>query len=117
MPNPAVAALLTIDIEQKGGVAFVRCHGKLIACVCEQLYAKVCPLIPDNKRIVLDLGDVNQMDSMGLGTLVRLYVSCKSGGTSLELLHVGKRIRELLGITHLLNVFTIIGESGIKLGF
>ncbi len=117
MPNPAVANLLTLDIERKGEVTVVLCHGKLIARVCEQLYINVSPLIPVSKRIVLDLGDVNQVDSMGLGTLVRLYVSSKSSGTSLELLHVGKRIRELLGITHLLDVFTIIGESGIKIGF
>jgi anti-sigma B factor antagonist len=33
----------------------------------------------------------------------------------MQLLHVGKRIRELLGLTNLLSVFTIIGEHGVKL--
>ena len=38
-------------------------------------------------------------------------------GCSLELIHLGKRIRELLGMTHLLKCFTIIGEQGVTLGF
>jgi anti-sigma B factor antagonist len=77
----------------------------------------VCPLIPDSKRIVLDLTDLIQLDSMGLGTLVRLYVSSKSGGCELVLIHLGKRVRELLGITNLLSVFTIIGEHGNMVRF
>jgi len=60
---------------------------------------------------VLDLGEVAYMDSMGLGTMVRLYVSAKTGGCSLELTHLSKRVKELLGVTHLLGVFTVIGEK------
>jgi len=66
---------------------------------------------------VLDLADLTHMDSMGLGALVRLMVSAKSKGCSLELLHLGKRVRELLGLTHVLGCFTIIGEKGVTLGF
>jgi anti-sigma B factor antagonist len=54
---------------------------------------------------------------MGLGSLVRLMVSAKSKGCSLELVHLGKRIRELLGLTRLLDCFTVIGEKGVTLGF
>jgi anti-anti-sigma regulatory factor len=49
---------------------------------------------------------------MGLGALVRLYVSAKSKGCSLELVNLGKGIRQLLGVTNLLSVFTVIGEHG-----
>jgi anti-sigma B factor antagonist len=55
------------------------------------------------------------MDSMGLGTLVSLYTSARGAGCEMQLLHVGKRIRELLGLTNLLSVFTIIGEHGVRL--
>jgi anti-anti-sigma regulatory factor len=54
---------------------------------------------------------------MGLGTLVRIYVSTKSAGCQLILKNLGKRVRELLGVSHLLGVFTVIGENGIKIGF
>ncbi len=117
MPDEAVVSLLTLDIVRKGNVAVVRCHGKLVAGVSDILYARVSQLIPDSKRIVLDLTELTHMDSMGLGTLVRLYVSARSAGCTLELINLGKRIRQLLGMTNLLAVFTTIGEQGITIGF
>ena len=54
------------------------------------------------------------MDSVGIGTLVRLYVSAKSAGCALELTNIGKSVRHLLGVTHLLSVLTIIGENNVK---
>jgi len=113
MGSQAAASVITIEIERKGDAALVKLRGRLIAGVNGLVYAKIRPLFPDAKRVVLDLAEVTQMDSMGLGALVRLYVSAKNAGSSLELMHLGKRIRELLGITHLLDVFTIIGERGI----
>lgn len=115
MPGEAAGKIITVEIEKNGSVATVRLRGRLIAGVNEYVYSQVRPLMPEMKRIVLDLGEVTQMDSMGLGAMVRLYVSGKSAGSSLELMHLGKRIREVLGITHLLDVFTIIGERGVKL--
>jgi len=53
------------------------------------------------------------VDSMGLGTLVRLYVSAKSAGSCIELINLGKQIRELLGITNLITVFGDMCEKGI----
>jgi anti-anti-sigma regulatory factor len=52
---------------------------------------------------------------MGLGTLVRLYVSAKSAGCSLELTHLSKQIRHLLGLTNMFSIFTVIGENGIRM--
>lgn len=113
MASQAAASVITVEIQRKGDAALVKLRGRLIAGVNGLVYAKIRPLFPDAKRVVLDLGEVTQMDSMGLGALVRLYVSARNAGCSLELMHLGKRIRELLGITHLLDVFTIIGERGI----
>lgn len=117
MPNEAVAPVISVEIEHKGSVAIVKLRGRLIAGVNELVYSQVRPLMPDAKQVVVDLAEVTQMDSMGLGALVRLYVSAKSAGCELELMNVGKRIREVLGITHLLDVFAIIGEHGISLRF
>jgi anti-sigma B factor antagonist len=117
MADKVVLPLLTLDIERQGDVTVVHCHGKLVAGVSSTLYSQVCPLIKESKRIVLDLSDLSYMDSMGLGTLARLYVSSKAGGCELVLTHLGKRIRELLGVTHMLSVFTIIGEHGGMMKF
>jgi anti-sigma B factor antagonist len=117
MAHLASASPLTLDVEHSGDQAVVRCHGKLSAGVCEDLYAKVRLLIPDAKCIALDLTDLTYMDSMGLGTIVRLYVSAKSAGCKLQLINVGPRIRQLLGITNLLSVLTDMCEQGVTIRF
>ena len=109
------SATLTLEVDQSGDVPVVRCNGKLVAGVSEMFYGKVHQLIPGTKRIILDLSDLTRMDSMGLGALVRLYVSAKSAGCRLELINLGKQIRELIGITHLWSCFAYIGESGTKI--
>ena len=116
MPDKAATSLLTLDVVRAGGTIVVRCNGKLVAGVNDVLYRKVSELIPETKRIVLDLTDLARVDSMGLGTLVRLYVSCRSAGCSLELINLGKQVRQLLGTTNLLSVFAMVGEHGIKMG-
>jgi anti-anti-sigma factor len=113
---PATASpVLTIDVERcSGSEVTIRCHGRLVAGVTQILYAPVRELIPTARRIVLDLSDLKHTDSMGLGTLARLYVAAKSAGCSLELMHLNQQIRNLLGLTHMLEVFTIVGEKGVK---
>ncbi len=113
MSQTAVSHSLTFEIEHNGSTAIVHCHGRLYAGVCNNLYTKVHPLIPHHKRIILDLTDLSSVDSMGLGTLVRLYASAKSGGSCLELINLGKQVRELLGITHLLSLFGDMCEKGL----
>jgi anti-sigma B factor antagonist len=116
MPEPALAAAFHLEIEHCADAAVVvRCHGRLTAGVTDILYSQVHPLIPESKRVILDLTDLAIMDSMGLGTIIRLYVSAKSSGCSFELIHIGKRIRQLLGFTNLLNVFTVVGEHNIRM--
>jgi anti-sigma B factor antagonist len=106
---------LTLEINRTGDHATVLCHGFLVLGLSDILVSNVRPLIPETKRIVLDLSNLKHMDSMGLGTLVWLYTSARTAGCELVLLNIGKRIRELLGLTNLLSVFTIIGEHGVKL--
>jgi anti-sigma B factor antagonist len=97
------------------GVATVKCSGRLVAGVTDILYNEVHPLTRRVKRIVLDLTDVTKMDSMGLGTLARLYVSAKTAGCQLQLINLSKRVRELLGMTNMLRVFEICGEEHIRM--
>ena len=117
MPQASAVSLLTLDVERNDDVATVRCHGKLVLGVCDVLTRKVRNLIPTTKRIVLDLTDLSHMDSIGLGTLVRLYVSAKAGGSCVVLVNVGPRIRQLLGITNLMSVLTDMCEQGVNVRF
>jgi anti-sigma B factor antagonist len=110
------ASPLSFEVTRKGTTAIVKCNGRLVAGVNDLLHAQVHELLPDSKRIILDLTNLARVDSMGLGTLVRVYVSCRSAGCSLELVNLGQQVRQLLGTTNLMSVFAIIGEHGIKMG-
>lgn len=117
MTNSATLPQLTLEVERKNGAAIVHCHGRLVAGVGDILHSTIGELLPHTKRIVLDLTDLAYADSMGLGSLVRVYVSARTAGCELELVNLGKRLRELLGVTHLMAVFTIIGEHSIHMKF
>jgi len=106
---------LTLEINRSGEIAVVKCSGRLVFGVTDLLYTQVKQLIPGSQRITLDLTDLAWMDSMGIGTVVRLYVSAKSAGCDLKLINLGKRVREVLGVTHLLSVFAIVGEDGVRM--
>ena len=113
MPTPL--ELETEPHAQPGTTTIVHCRGRLVMGTHDTLFAHVKPLIPFHPRIILDLSDLKDMDSLGLGTLVHLYVTAKAAGTDLQLRNLAPQVRRLLGTTHLLNVFTVIGESGIKM--
>jgi anti-sigma B factor antagonist len=115
MSNEPDENLLTLDIDRAGDGAVVRCHGKLVAGVTDVLYAEVRPLIPNTKRIELDLTDLTHMDSMGLGAVVRLYVSAKAADCDLRLINIGKRIRQLLAVSNLLSVFAIVEKYDVPI--
>ena len=102
--------VLTLRTEIDGDVRIVRCSGKLTSRVSGLLHAEVKPLIPNAKKIVLDLSDLTFMDSMGLGTIVTLYVSSRAAGCQLELINLSRRMRDLFTIAHLLSLFEPCGE-------
>jgi anti-sigma B factor antagonist len=112
MATPAPPISLTVETERKPDCILVHLKGRLVSGVCSFLYNKIHALIPDTKFIVLDLTDLEWVDSMGLGTLVRLYVACKSAGVKLQLVNLAPKVRELLGLTNLLGIFAEMGEKG-----
>lgn len=110
-----MADSLSLQIHGTADEAIVKCSGKLVAGVTDTLYREVRQLIGAHPRVVLDLTDLTMMDSMGLGAIVRLYVSAKSAGSKLELINLSKRVRELLGITNLLSVFELCGDRTARM--
>ncbi len=62
-------------------------------------------------RILLDLGDVNYIDSSGLGELVSAYTSAKNQGAALKLLKLTKKVHDLLQLTKLYTVFDIYDDE------
>ena len=59
------------------------------------------------RKIVLNLTDVNYIDSSGIGELVRTYTTVARDGRELKLLNLTNKIKEVLVIAKLLTVFQV----------
>lgn len=99
-----------VHFYEQEGALIAECHGRLIYENAPHLKDEVRAKIPGNKHIILDLLDVPQVDSSGLGTVVGLYVSGRTRGCSVELANASQQIRELLSMTNLLSLFEAAGR-------
>lgn len=62
-------------------------------------------------KIVINLANVDFIDSSGLGALVGLYSTANSRGAKIRLAAITKRFHELLMITKLLTVFDVYDDE------
>jgi anti-sigma B factor antagonist len=60
-----------------------------------------------HKKVLLNLGEVNYIDSSGIGELVSAFTTVTNQGGQLKLLNLSKRIQDLLQITKLYTVFEV----------
>ncbi len=60
-----------------------------------------------NNRIILNLGEVNYIDSSGLGELVKTHTTVRNKGGELKLTNLNQRVHDLLQMTRLSAVFDI----------
>jgi len=90
------------------GILVVVCSGRIVfGEESSMLRDEVKKDLLENKRIVLNLGDVNYIDSGGLGTLVALHTTALSAGATIKLANLTKRVGDLLQVTKLLTVFDV----------
>ena len=64
-----------------------------------------------SNKILLNLGEVTYIDSAGLGELTGSYTSVKNRGGALKLLHLTKRVHDLMQITKLYTVFDVYDDE------
>ena len=95
--------------REVGGVTIVDLSGKItLGDGGLTLREEVHKLLADGqKKIVLNLADVNYIDSSGLGELVSAYTAVKNAGGELKLLNLTSKVRDLLVITKLVTVFDV----------
>ncbi len=93
--------------ENKWKTTTITCHGRLVSSTSAQIEAAVKPLILAGGRIQIDLTDVAFLDSYGLGTLVGLKVSAiNKGYCQLELINLSPKVKQLLTLTNLTQLFS-----------
>jgi anti-anti-sigma factor len=88
-------------------VTLIKCQGRLTSENTDEIRKVVRPLILRGGRIALEFADLRYLDSAGLGAIVGLKVSAISRGLCvLELRNLTPRVRQLLTITNLLQLFS-----------
>jgi anti-sigma B factor antagonist len=96
------------------GVMMVDLRGRItLGPETEALRTKLKELLNAGQRhIILNLGEVTYLDSVGLSTLVAGYTSARNVGGNLKLLHLPRGVQQLLQITRLSTVFEIYEDLG-----
>src|SRR6266704_3851131 len=99
---------LRLSTRTIDGVLIVDCGGRIVfGEESAALRDTVKKLIPDNKRVVLNLGGISYIDSGGLGTLVALYTTAHNAGGAIKLARLTQRVGDLLQVTKLVTIFEV----------
>jgi anti-sigma B factor antagonist len=99
---------MVIDERPVGPATVLTPHGRLTIETFGELKSQVSRLLEDGRiRIVLNLGSVAYVDSMGVAELVRVHVMLDRGGGRLALSHLQRPVEELLRLTGLREIFFI----------
>ncbi|MFZ0952270.1 MAG: STAS domain-containing protein [Candidatus Sulfotelmatobacter sp.] len=103
---------LKITTRTKDGVLVVDCSGRIVFGEESSLLREaVKQAVTENNRIVLNLGEVNYIDSGGLGTLVALRITAQNAGGTIKLANLTKRVGDVLQVTKLLTVFDVYNSE------
>lgn len=105
---------MKLEERQAGDVTVLTIDGEitLSAGGDVQLKDKIQSLLQQgHKKILLDLGNVSYVDSAGLGQLVQATVTATKNGGKLKLIHLTKRLNDLLVVTKLSTVFDIVEKE------
>ena len=100
---------MKISVRQVDGVTIVDCSGRItlgegsvtLRDTVREILAK------GQKKILLNLADVNYIDSSGIGELVSAFTTTKNQNGELKLLKLTKKVNDLLQITKLYTVFDV----------
>jgi anti-sigma B factor antagonist len=97
---------LKMDTHEVNGVTVVSCHGRVMfGEEASALRDYLKQVFAASSRVVLNLSNVSYIDSGGLGTLVGVYSTARSGGADVKLCGLGQRLRDVLQVTKLVTVF------------
>lgn len=104
---------MKIETRTVGDVQILDCSGKItLGEGTMTVRNTVRDILKNNgKKIILNLADVNYIDSSGIGELVSTYSTVANSGGQLKLLNLTKKIQELLAITKLLTVFQVFDNE------
>lgn len=100
---------MDISTRKVGDVTIVDFSGRMAIGVSESVLPRIIGevLSDGSKKILLNLSDMDYIDSNGLGELVQAFRESKRNGASLRLLKPHDRVAKTLRLTNLLPMFTV----------
>jgi anti-sigma B factor antagonist len=103
---------LRMSTRSLEGVLVVDCSGRLVfGEESASLRDMVKKLLVESPKIVMNLREVNYIDSGGLGTLVSLFTSARNAGGAVKLASLSQRVGDLLQVTKLLTIFEVFDDE------
>lgn len=92
-----------------GEIAVVDFSGKITLGEGSATLRKLVRELVENgrRKILLNLADVDYIDSSGIGELVGAYTTVRSASGELKLVYLTKRVRDIIQITRLFTVFDV----------
>jgi anti-sigma B factor antagonist len=98
---------MTIQERRVGPVIILALSGRLVFTDGDALLReRVDDLVSEGHvRLIIDLTDLDYVDSAGIGVLIAKYLSVRRKGGDLRLLRLSSRTHHALEITHLLTIF------------
>jgi len=100
---------MNIETRKKGDVVIVDFQGRLAVGVGEEVLPHLIEqlLNEGTRKILLNLSEMDYIDSNGLGELVHSLKTSKRFGASLRLLKPQDRVKKTLRLTNLLPMFSV----------
>jgi anti-sigma B factor antagonist len=93
---------LSLQHRQVGYVTVITCRGRLVSgAEADALLTRIDGLLPVNSRILLHLGEIEYIDSGGLGLLVRCLTRVQNASGQLSLCALSPKVSEVLRVTRL----------------
>jgi anti-sigma B factor antagonist len=103
---------LRMNTRTLDGVLVVDCNGRIVfGEESAALRDKLKAALAQSPNVVLNLGEVNYIDSGGLGTLVSLYTTARNAGGALKLARLTDRVGDLLQVTKLVSIFEVFDSE------
>jgi anti-anti-sigma factor len=101
-----------IAVTKEDNKVFVRPEGdSIVAASISELRAKLREIVEAGGReVVLDLGEVEMVDSCGIGLLISAHNSLKKAGGKLAVIHASADILELFHTMRMHQHFSVSGK-------
>ena len=106
---------LNITTRRSGPVAILDLTGQIrLGETNINLHKSIHDLVDGgDKKVLLNLANVTNIDSSGLGELVAGHATLEKNGGEMKLLNLTDRVAELMMITKLLTVFDVFENEEI----